>query len=83
MARVTLDLPEPLVLVDYPDDAAGLRWHHRLLLVQTPTAGVWIASTPDYSVQRLDLNAHRVVALGRNCAFPAAQWNESYVFDNP
>ena len=80
---LTLDVVEPQVLIDYPDDAAGLRWHHRLLLIQTPTPGVWIASTPDYSVQRLDLNVHRVVALSRNGPFPAAQWNESYVFDNP
>ena len=83
MARVTLDLPEPQVLIDFPDDAHGLRWHARVLLIQTPVAGVWIASTPDYSVQRLDLNAHRVLALGRNCAFPAAQWADSYIFDNP
>ncbi|CAK0884216.1 unnamed protein product [Prorocentrum cordatum] len=82
-ARLTLDLAEPQVLIDFPDDAAGLRWHHRLLLIQTPTPGVWIASTPDYSVQRLDLNVHRVVALARNGPFPAAQWHESYVFDNP
>ncbi|CAK0836100.1 unnamed protein product, partial [Prorocentrum cordatum] len=82
-SQLTLDLAEPQVLINFPDDAAGLRWHHRLLLIQTPTPGVWIASTPDYSVHRLDLNVHRVVALARNGPFLAAQWHESYVFDNP
>ncbi|CAK0833505.1 unnamed protein product [Prorocentrum cordatum] len=82
-ARLTLDLEEPQVMIDFPDDAAGLRWHHRLRLIQTPSLGVWIASTPDYSVLRLDLNVHRVIALARNGPFPAAQWNESYIFDSP
>ena len=29
------------------------------------------------------MNTHRVVALRRNSPFLVAQWNESYVFDNP
>ncbi|CAK0828459.1 unnamed protein product, partial [Prorocentrum cordatum] len=82
-ARPALGLAEPQVLIDFPGDAAGHRWHHRLLLIQTPTPGVWIASAPDYSVHLLDLNAHRVVALPRNGPFPAAQRHESYIFDNP
>ncbi|CAK0861131.1 unnamed protein product, partial [Prorocentrum cordatum] len=71
------------VLIDFMDDENGLRWHARLLIIQTPTPGVWIGSTPDFSVQRIDLNVHRVIALARGQPYPPAQWAESYVFDNP
>ena len=37
--------------------------------------------TPDESVQRVDLDDHRVIVLARNAAFPAARRNDSYVFD--
>ncbi len=66
----TLDLPERQVLIDYFNDPNGLVWHQRLLLQATASAGVWVCATPDHDVERVDLNRHRVLALGRHCAFP-------------
>ena len=83
MERNALDLPEAQVLIDFPNDGNGLLWHARLLLIQTPTPGVWIGCTPDLSVQRIDLNVHRVISLARGQPYPPAQWAVSYVFDNP
>ena len=56
-----LDLPERQCLVFYGEDANGLRYHHRLLLVATPLPGRWIIGTPTYEVQVLDLNEVEVV----------------------
>lgn len=82
-AILTLDISEAQVLIDLFDDPNGYRWHHRVLLVATPAAGVWIASSPGFSVERLDLNAHRVRALGRHSRLPENEYSESYVFDSP
>ena len=82
MAARTLDLPEDQVLADF-FDPNGLRWHHRLLLAGTPAPGVWVASTPDYSVERLELGRHRVIPLARSAPIPADIVDEAYVFDNP
>ena len=79
----TLDVPERQVLIDFFDDEQDLRWHARLLLAPTPTAGVWIACSPDYEVARLDLNQHRVISLARNNIIPRAREHEAYVFDAP
>lgn len=79
----TLDVPESQVLIDCFDDPNQLRWHHRLLLLPTPVAGVWIGSTPDFSVQRIDLNEHRVVSLPRNGAFPTSLVDQIYSFESP
>lgn len=81
MAALTLDLPEKQVLVDFFDDPNQLRWHHRLLLQPTAAAGIWVCATPDFDVERIDLNRHRVQALGRNCSFPGGHVGEVYYFD--
>ena len=52
----TLDLDERQVLVDFPEDA-NYMWHHRLLLVSLG-GSVWICSTPDLAIQRIDLSNH-------------------------
>jgi hypothetical protein len=76
----TLDVPFRQVLIDFFLDPNGYFWHHRLLLV--PCGGaVWIGVTPDLAVQRIDLSAHRVHVLGRNCAFPQARAAQTYGFD--
>ena len=81
MAALTLDLPEKQVLVDFFDDPNQLRWHHRLLLQPAAAAGIWVCATPDLDVERIDLNRHRVQALGRNCSFPGGHVGEVYYFD--
>ena len=76
----TLDVEYVQVLVDFPLDANGFFWHHRLLVV--PLGGsVWIGCTPDESIQRIDLSGHRVIVLRRNSPFPAARLAETYAFD--
>ena len=78
----TLDLPEKQVLIDYFDDPDGYLWHHRLLVEPTPVAGVWIGCTPDFGIERIDLNAHRVRMLTRNTPFPNDLAGTVYVFDH-
>jgi hypothetical protein len=77
----TLDVPERQVLIDYFDGPYGLVWHHRLLLLATSEAGVWVCATPDHDVVRLDLNLHRVIALGRASPFPEGLRGKIYPFD--
>ena len=82
-ALVTLDIPESQVLVEFPNDAHGLNWHHRILHHRGlgDNAGSWVWSTPDFSVQIGDLGQHRIHPLGRNAGFPAARFGETYAFD--
>eukprot|EP00959_Pyramimonas_sp_CCMP1952_P140266 2934936-Pyramimonas_sp.AAC.1 len=61
----TLDIPEPQVLVHYPNDEGGMFWHHRIL-VKKITAGVWIAITPDLELVRHNLLEQRHLVLDRN-----------------
>ncbi|CAK0890753.1 unnamed protein product [Prorocentrum cordatum] len=76
----TLDIPEPQVLVHYPNDEGGMFWHHRIL-VKKITAGVWIAITPDLELVRHNLLEQRHLVLERNSMFPANRRGEVYGFD--
>ena len=76
----TLDIPERQVLVDFFNDPNGFFWHHRVLLLSLG-GPVWIISTPDKSVQRVDLSEHRVVVLARNAAFPQDRVAQVYGCD--
>ena len=55
------EISERIVLVDFWDDP--ILWRLRLPLHSTGTAGVWICASPDLAVERICLNAHRVVML--------------------
>ena len=44
---MSLDIDEPQVLINYPDDA--FPWHHRVLLRRLRDA-VWLVATPDGNV---------------------------------
>ena len=79
----TLDLPEEQVLVEVFRNQAGVNWYHLLLLLPTPTPGVWIASTPDLTVQSLDLSGRHVIVLPRAGDFPAHLYESCYIFDKP
>ena len=84
MALSTLDVPERQVLIDFYGDADGYNWHHRLLLLPTPSPGVWVAATPDWEVSRCDLNEHRVTALARSSPMPGQRARDGiYAFDVP
>lgn len=69
MGDATLDIAEVQVLINFPADAGGFFWHHRILLHRVEH-GVWLTLTPDHDIERHDLNAvvHRV--LQRRAAFP-------------
>ena len=45
----TLDTPLKQVLVKF--EGEDLWWHHRLLLLQGPTPGLWIGAPPDEEVR--------------------------------
>ncbi|CAK0875914.1 unnamed protein product [Prorocentrum cordatum] len=76
----TLDIPEPQVLVHYPDDAGGLFWHQRIL-VKKIAPGIWIAATPDLELVRHNLLEQRHKVLDRNAMFPANIRAQVYGFD--
>eukprot|EP00959_Pyramimonas_sp_CCMP1952_P454025 9469237-Pyramimonas_sp.AAC.1 len=76
----TLDIPEPQVLVHYPDDEGGLFWHQRIL-VKKIAPGIWIAATPDLELVRHNLLEQRHKVLDRNAMFPANIRAQVYGFD--
>ena len=76
---VTLDLPEPQVLVNRPGDPNG-EWHHYLLLKRMQP-GTWVGLSPTLALDNLDLNALPHVVLERLAPFPAAQANETLAHD--
>ena len=81
-AYLVPDTAERMVLVDFWNDP--IPWHMRLLLQNTGAPGVWIASSPDMEVARLDLNDHRVVLLQVGTPVPPDYaGNYSYCFDSP
>ena len=73
----TLDVSFNQVLVDFPEDANGFVWHHRLLLISLGGSR-WICVTPTLSVQVVDLGNHRVIVLPRAGNFPAANRRLQY-----
>ncbi|CAK0861936.1 unnamed protein product [Prorocentrum cordatum] len=81
MAARTLDVPERQILVDFFDDPNGFRWHMRLLVLATPNPGQWICSTPDLSIQFIDVTTHRVIPLTRDSEFPRRVRGEVCAFD--
>ena len=76
------EMPERLIVIDFWDH--DIPWHMRMLLQNTGALGVWIVSSADMEVARLDLNEHRGVMLQGGAAVPpdyAGQY--SYCFDSP
>ena len=76
----TLDIAEDQVLIDFYDDPNGFFWHHRVL-VRSLGSGIWIGFTPTLSVQRIDLNEHRIIVLPRNGNFPQDRIQEVFACD--
>ena len=64
-----LDIPEPQVAVDFPDDQF-FTWHVRVLVTQLGDGGRWVAFSPDLEPEVIDLADHRVVPLVRDAVFP-------------
>ena len=81
-AYLVPEVPERLILIDFWDD--DIPWHIRMVLQNTGAPGVWIASSSDMGVARLDLNEHRILMLQGGAVVPpdyAGQY--SYCFDSP
>ncbi len=76
---LTLDVVEPQVAVEYPDDP-HVKWHRRVLLVDLGQ-GRHIASSSDLELATIILNDHRVVSLLRCSKFPDRIVDDVYVFD--
>ena len=76
----TLDITDPQVIVEYPLDAGGFFWHHRILLHRI-APGVWISLTPDLELKRYDLNVQEHMLVGRAAAFPTNQAPYVYAHD--
>ena len=68
--ELTLDLPEPQILLHFGGDPNGFHEHHRLLLVKL-TPGRWIAASPDFDLEVIDLNNRRHRILTQRSPFPA------------
>lgn len=59
----SLDIPDPQILLVFPDDANGVTHHHRILLHKLGP-GRWIGVTPDHDLETLDLTNRAHVVLG-------------------
>ena len=76
----SLDLPDPQVLVYFPDDPA-IGYHHRLLLRRIGGSS-WIASSPDLELERIDLADYSIIALGRAAPVPSRVLGDVCLFDD-
>ena len=80
MGDYTLDVSDPQILLHFPLDPNGFTEHHRLLLCRLGP-GRWVAASPDYELEVLDLNNRQHVILGRRSLFPAHLGASVYAFD--
>ena len=76
----SLDIPEPQVLVHYPEDENGVVWHARILAKKIG-GGRWIAITPTLELQHHDLSEQHHIVLDRNARFPAEAREQAFGFD--
>lgn len=76
----TLDVAEPQILLHFGADPNGLTEHHRLLLCRL-SAGRWVAATPDFDLEVIDLNHSRHTVLRRRSLFPVHLAAAVYAFD--
>ena len=77
----TLIIPEPQILLHFPNDPGGFYHHHRILLHKIG-GGQWVLLTPDLELAVEDLSVRRHRVLGRHAPFPADIIDECYVFDD-
>lgn len=80
MSRV-LDIPDPQVLLHFPQDPDGFYFHRRVLLTRAGGGGTWVTLTPDLELAVHDLTQvrHRVVARAEKLAPDVAE--QCYIFD--
>ena len=76
----SLNIPEPQILLHFPEDAGGYFHHHRILMHRV-SGSQWVLLTPDLELEVADLSARRHRILPRHGVFPADIADECYVFD--
>lgn len=77
----SLNIAEPQILLNFPNDANGVVHHHRVLLHKIG-GGQWVVLTPDLDLEVVDLSSARHRVLARHAPFPADMVDDSYVFDD-
>lgn len=80
MDIMTLDIAEPQVIIEFPEDDNAFYWHHRVLLKRV-NGPRWIGLTPDEELVITDLDEMRHIVLERHAEFPRAQRPYVYCFD--
>ena len=76
----SLNIPEPQILLHFPEDAGGYFHHHRILMHRV-SGSQWVLLTLDLELEVADLSARRHRILPRHGVFPADIADECYVFD--
>ena len=76
----TLDVKEPQILLNVPDDPDGYPWHHRLLVLQIK-GGRWVSLDPELTLQVVDLDSSEYVLLDRNSDFPPEKYADVFAFE--
>ena len=64
-AARTLDVKEPQVLLNVPDDPDGSPWHHRLLVLHI-NKGQWVSLDPELQLSVVDFDFADYILLDRN-----------------
>lgn len=76
----SLNIAEPQILLNYPNDQGGFYHHHRVLLHKIGN-GQWVVLTPDLDLEVVNLANQRHRVWGRHLPLPDDIANESYIFD--
>ena len=71
-AARTLDVKEPQVLLNVPDDPDGYPWHYRLLVLQIK-GGRWVSLDPELELSVVDLDFADYILLDRIAFFSPGQ----------
>ena len=75
-----VDVSDPQVIIEYPDDDEGFYWHHRIL-IRRVAGPRWVGLTPDFDLENIDLSTRNHKIVERGGAFPQAQRPYVYAFD--
>eukprot|EP00971_Amphidinium_carterae_P232976 4623834-Amphidinium_carterae.2 len=75
------DIEEPMVAIDFFDDAYYC-WHARALLLKLNDEGRWVVLTPTLDVEAVQLSTHRVIPLAKGAPYPERVADDLFTFDH-
>ena len=78
-ARAVLDIPEQQVALAFHEDP-NITWHHRILWFRIGETTRYVAGSPDWENEIVDLTEHQVVPLTRAGLPPARIVGDFYQF---